>query len=530
LAADGSLLTTYGDLFGQPLTLREMSSYLPKAVIATEDRRFYSHFGIDPIGLVRASFANLSGSLASTQLPNPLASTRIVDGVTFATIQSAITDACANTPHASVFIPAGNYTQNTPLVLCSNLEIAGAGANGPATVGGTKIATTMTSGTLFQLGGSVDVHIHDLWASDSNAGPGGSAVCVGDNTGTNSTSWTQGAVIERFYCDGGFARGVDLEVFKASAGSSITNTFRDFQVTITLPGSVGCDLNANDVDGSTDKVINGNTFQNGICSGGSAGSFGMRTIGGTGGGNTYINENSFNNVQFYTGNGLGSAGVFLAVNSSSDTNIINATIEGNATGIKASSGIQAVCISCEVAVNTLNIDDSFQGVTFIRGRGTQLALQKLYFDMVGNAEVNGLGMGVLPQAKTLSISEGGTPVGVGNQVVCYADASAHAMKCSYNNDNFNTVPRIVASGTATFANSSLTTGTCSATVTVAATNTLTTDRIVWSYLVPPTGTHEGMLIVNPWPTANNVNFMQCNPGAGTIVRDGLSVTWAVMRP
>jgi penicillin-binding protein 1A len=60
LAADGSLLTTFGDLFGQPLTLREMSPYLPKAVIATEDRRFYSHFGIDPIGLLRAGFANLA--------------------------------------------------------------------------------------------------------------------------------------------------------------------------------------------------------------------------------------------------------------------------------------------------------------------------------------------------------------------------------------------------------------------------------------------------------------------------------------
>src|ERR1700681_1076233 len=60
LAADGSLLTTYGDLFGQPLTLKEMSPYLPKAVIATEDRRFYSHFGVDPIGLARAAFAHLS--------------------------------------------------------------------------------------------------------------------------------------------------------------------------------------------------------------------------------------------------------------------------------------------------------------------------------------------------------------------------------------------------------------------------------------------------------------------------------------
>ncbi|HYZ39607.1 MAG TPA: biosynthetic peptidoglycan transglycosylase, partial [Stellaceae bacterium] len=60
LAADGSLLTTYGDLFGQPLSLKEMSPYLPKAVIATEDRRFYTHFGIDPIGLIRAAFANLT--------------------------------------------------------------------------------------------------------------------------------------------------------------------------------------------------------------------------------------------------------------------------------------------------------------------------------------------------------------------------------------------------------------------------------------------------------------------------------------
>ena len=65
LAADGSLLATFGDLFGQPLTLREMSPYLPKAVIATEDRRFYSHFGIDPIGLLRAAAANLRPAMSS---------------------------------------------------------------------------------------------------------------------------------------------------------------------------------------------------------------------------------------------------------------------------------------------------------------------------------------------------------------------------------------------------------------------------------------------------------------------------------
>jgi penicillin-binding protein 1A len=60
LAADGSLLATYGDMFGRALSLGEMSRHLPQAVIATEDRRFYSHFGIDLIGLLRAALTDLA--------------------------------------------------------------------------------------------------------------------------------------------------------------------------------------------------------------------------------------------------------------------------------------------------------------------------------------------------------------------------------------------------------------------------------------------------------------------------------------
>ena len=33
---------------------KELPPYLPQAFIAIEDRRFYSHFGVDPIGIVRA--------------------------------------------------------------------------------------------------------------------------------------------------------------------------------------------------------------------------------------------------------------------------------------------------------------------------------------------------------------------------------------------------------------------------------------------------------------------------------------------
>jgi penicillin-binding protein 1A len=58
LAADGALITNRGDSVGTSVALHELPDHLPQAVIAIEDRRFYWHFGIDPIGLVRALFAN----------------------------------------------------------------------------------------------------------------------------------------------------------------------------------------------------------------------------------------------------------------------------------------------------------------------------------------------------------------------------------------------------------------------------------------------------------------------------------------
>jgi penicillin-binding protein 1A len=59
LASDGSILATYGDLYGKTVTLADLPGYLPQAVIATEDRRFYSHFGLDLRGLARAIYVNL---------------------------------------------------------------------------------------------------------------------------------------------------------------------------------------------------------------------------------------------------------------------------------------------------------------------------------------------------------------------------------------------------------------------------------------------------------------------------------------
>lgn len=59
-AADGeTVIARYGELLGRNLTFEEMPKNLINAVIATEDRRFYYHFGVDPIGITRAMLTNV---------------------------------------------------------------------------------------------------------------------------------------------------------------------------------------------------------------------------------------------------------------------------------------------------------------------------------------------------------------------------------------------------------------------------------------------------------------------------------------
>lgn len=61
LASDGSLLANRGDTGGAAVRLQDLPPYLPKAFVAIEDRRFYSHWGVDPIGVLRALFRDALG-------------------------------------------------------------------------------------------------------------------------------------------------------------------------------------------------------------------------------------------------------------------------------------------------------------------------------------------------------------------------------------------------------------------------------------------------------------------------------------
>lgn len=53
-SADGKLIAEYGDKRRSPLSLDQIPQQLKDAVIATEDRRFYSHPGVDIRGIMRA--------------------------------------------------------------------------------------------------------------------------------------------------------------------------------------------------------------------------------------------------------------------------------------------------------------------------------------------------------------------------------------------------------------------------------------------------------------------------------------------
>ena len=82
LAADGQLISNRGKSGGEAVSLHDLPYYVPAAVIAIEDKRFMSHFGIDPMGLAAAVVGQITrhnvrgGSTLTQQLAKNLFLTR----------------------------------------------------------------------------------------------------------------------------------------------------------------------------------------------------------------------------------------------------------------------------------------------------------------------------------------------------------------------------------------------------------------------------------------------------------------------
>ncbi len=58
--SDGTILAQIGPNYGQWLSYAELPQSIRTAMVAIEDRRFYGHIGVDPIGLARAFYVRLT--------------------------------------------------------------------------------------------------------------------------------------------------------------------------------------------------------------------------------------------------------------------------------------------------------------------------------------------------------------------------------------------------------------------------------------------------------------------------------------
>ncbi|MET0239767.1 MAG: PBP1A family penicillin-binding protein [Sphingobium sp.] len=56
---DGDFITRKGANVGRPVKVADLPQHVPEAFIAIEDRRFYSHWGVDPRGIARAMWRNV---------------------------------------------------------------------------------------------------------------------------------------------------------------------------------------------------------------------------------------------------------------------------------------------------------------------------------------------------------------------------------------------------------------------------------------------------------------------------------------
>ncbi len=62
LTSDGQPFARNGAVVDEPVRVAELPDHVMQAFMAIEDRRFYSHWGVDPRGFARALLSNISGS------------------------------------------------------------------------------------------------------------------------------------------------------------------------------------------------------------------------------------------------------------------------------------------------------------------------------------------------------------------------------------------------------------------------------------------------------------------------------------
>lgn len=158
------------------------------------------------------------------------------------------------------------------------------------------------------------------------------------------------------------------------------------------------------------------------------------------------------------------------------------------------------------------------GTAFISGSGPSVT--------AGTGGVDAWGEGTVPSV--------GAASGVD---ICYADSTAHRLKCSWNNGSYYGLPQVIASGTVSLGTSAVGSGTCSSAIDGGtATGVLTTDVILVTANADPvaitgyTPATTGTLYVWAYPTADHTNFKLCNNTSSSITPgSAVTLNWKVIR-
>jgi len=470
-----------------------------------------------------------------------------VDGTTFTTVQSAITAACA-AGGGTVFIPPGTYPQNSPFTLCSNLNLIGAGkAQADAGPCPTMITTTMTSGDLFPFSQMADGHMADFCIKNNAA--------AGANAAISLTS-TQRVTAERLYIQGPFAIGIHLKSSSTATSSTIWNHFRDIHITGLATNGIGCLFDSSD---AVAKVINNNDLFNVSCIGGTGG-VGLKM---TNSNNAQvINENIIASGELFA---ISGTGILITTAATRGVVFIDPNIEGSTTGFNKATGNTALLLGGNISSNTTNVSDALPSFTSFLNSNVGGVLQEFSVSPAGDLNVDGIGLNGAGVSNAingvsgwnLDVSgiakwdvfagsfsphvAGGADLGSATQPVgslwlgnlatnnIKLSGTATAPRVATFQDATGTVPLIIAIGTSTLGNSSISGNTCNAAVTTAASNAVSSDTVSWSYATAPSSTTDGKLVLSSYVTVGNINFVLCNPTASALVPTGLVVNWRVIR-
>jgi len=89
--------------------------------------------------------------------------------------------------------------------------------------------------------------------------------------------------------------------------------------------------------------------------------------------------------------------------------------------------------------------------------------------------------------------------------------------------------KLIASGAATLGTGSISATSCATVVATSAPGVLSTDTISWAFNAAPGTGYTSGLSVLAYVTANNVNFLVCNPTAGSLTPAAATLNWRVIR-